>query len=144
MSQTTHQTLPALSALSMDDFECDLDELESAEDFLAYFGIDYQPDVVHVNRLHILQRFHDYLADIDEEPDSVHARFRLYADLLHGAYQDFVHSDARSEKVFRVFQMQSPPHAEVSLNDLLSQLPPKLPMSEPHEAEPHVSEPHAS
>jgi len=40
----------------------DLDELESAEDFLDYFGVAYEPSVVHVNRLHILQRYHDYLS----------------------------------------------------------------------------------
>jgi nitrogenase-stabilizing/protective protein len=110
---------------SLDDFECDLDELESAEDFLSYFNVAFDPAVVHVNRLHILQRFHDYMADVDEEPDSVAARFALYADLLRGAYQDFVNSDARTEKVFRVFHMNEPPHAEVSLNDLMQQLPPK-------------------
>jgi nitrogenase-stabilizing/protective protein len=110
---------------SLDDFECDLDELESAEDFLTYFNVVFDPAVVHVNRLHILQRFHDYLADVEQQPDSVSARFALYADLLRGAYQDFVDSDARTEKVFRVFHMQDPTHAEVSLNDLMQQLPPK-------------------
>ncbi|HBG94651.1 MAG TPA: hypothetical protein DDY14_04840, partial [Chromatiaceae bacterium] len=83
------------------------------------------PAVVHVNRLHILQRFHDYLAELEQEPETVSARFTLYADLLLGAYQDFVNSDARTEKVFRVFQRQDPPHAEIQLNDLMSQLPPK-------------------
>lgn len=38
-----------------------LDELSSAEDFLDYFSVPYTPSVVQVNRLHILQRFHDYL-----------------------------------------------------------------------------------
>jgi nitrogenase-stabilizing/protective protein len=111
--------------LSMDDFECDLDELESAEDFLNYFGVVFDPAVVHVNRLHILQRFHDYLGKIEQEPDNAPARFTLYAELLRTAYQDFVDSDARTEKVFRVFHMNEPPHAEISLNDLMSQLPPK-------------------
>ena len=113
----------APETLTLDDFECDLDELESAEDFLNYFGIAFDPAVVHVNRLHILQRFHDYLEDIDEEPDSVQARWRLYADLLRGAYGDFVRSDARTEKVFRVFHMHEPRQVSVSLNDLLGQLP---------------------
>lgn len=31
--------------------------LESAEDFLDYFDIDYDPDVLQVCRLHVLQRF---------------------------------------------------------------------------------------
>ena len=110
---------------SLDDFECDLDELESAEDFLNYFDVAFEPAVVQVNRLHILQRFHDYLADAEEEPDSVAARFALYAGLLRDAYQDFVDSDARTEKVFRVFHMHEPPHVEVSLNDLMQQLPAK-------------------
>lgn len=111
--------------MTMDDFECDLDELESAEDFLNYFGVPFDPAVVHVNRLHILQRFHDYLDEIDEEPDGVRARYALYADLLRGAYRDFVESDARTEKVFRVFRMNEPRQAKVSLGDLLDQLPAK-------------------
>ena len=122
MSETPMSTPPMQS---LDEFECDLDELESAEDFLSYFNVAFDPAVVNVNRLHILQRFHDYLADIDEEPDSVAARFALYADRLRGAYQDFVNSDAHTEKVFRVFHMNEPPHAEVSLNDLMQQRPPK-------------------
>jgi len=109
--------------MSMDDFDADLDELESAEDFLHYFGIPFDAAVVHVNRLHILQRFHDYMADIDEEPDGVRARYRLYADLLRGAYQDFVCSDARTEKVFRVFRMHEPQQVTVGIDDLLAGLP---------------------
>jgi hypothetical protein len=58
-------------AMTDDDFELDLSELISAEDFLEYFGIDYVPSVVQINRLHILQRFHDYLGQVDEMPDSV-------------------------------------------------------------------------
>ena len=129
MSETPRPPAPMQT---LDDIECDLDELESAEDFLNYFNIEFDPAVVHVNRLHILQRFHDYLADVEEELDSVAARFALHADLLRGAYQDFVNSDARTEKVFRVFHMHEPPHAEVSLNDLMQQLPPKSPAPEPH------------
>jgi len=113
----------APGSMTMDDFDCDLEELESAEDFLNYFGVDFDPAVVHVNRLHILQRFHDYLDDIEEEPDGVQARFKLYADLLNGAYGDFVRSDARTEKVFRVFRMNEPRQVSVSLDDLLGQLP---------------------
>lgn len=102
-----------------DDFELDLSELISAEDFLDYFGIDYVPSVVQINRLHILQRFHDYLDQIDEMPDSVQARWALYADRLRAAYQDFVTSDARTEKVFRVFRMHEPRQVAIPLNDLM-------------------------
>lgn len=88
-----------------EDFDLELSELESAEDFLDYFGIEYDPSMVQVNRLHILQRFHDYLASVKEMPGDTANRRVLYADLLAGAYQDFVTSDALTEKVFRVFRM---------------------------------------
>jgi nitrogenase-stabilizing/protective protein len=105
-----------------EDFELDLDELSSAEDFLDYFGIEYEPAVVHVNRLHILQRFHDYLAGVEEMPRETAKRRALHADLLAGAYQDFVTSDAATEKVFRVFRMHEPQTVTVDLSDLTNQL----------------------
>ena len=109
--------------MTIDDFDSDLAELSSAEDFLDYFRIAYDPKVVQVNRLHILQRFHDYLAEADELPDAAAARWTLHADRLAAAYQDFVDSDARTEKVFRVFHMHEPKIAAVPLSDLLGQLP---------------------
>jgi len=118
MSTTQAETL-----MTNQDLDLDLEELESAEDFLDYFGLDYDPAVVHVNRLHILQRFHDYLAQVDEMPSEASERWVLHADLLAGAYQDFVRSDALTEKVFRVFHMHEPRSASVLLSDLTSQLP---------------------
>ena len=106
-----------------DEFDLDLEELSSAEDFLTYFEIDFDPSVVHVNRLHILQRFHDYLQQVDEMPDSGIARRALYAELLKSAYRDFVVSDAATEKVFRVFRMNEPKSVRVALSDLTEQMP---------------------
>lgn len=94
----------------MDDsptFLEDLEELCSAEDFLDYFGIAYDPKVVQVNRLHILQRFHDYLARATGPGDQ--PRPAIYKQWLEKAYQDFVHSDALTEKVFRVFHTVANP-----------------------------------
>ena len=126
MPEALTQSIPD----SLETFECDLDELETAEDFLDYFGVAFEPAIVHVNRLHILQRFHDYLAEIDELPDSAGARYRLYADLLQGAYQDFVGSDARTEKVFRVFKMQEPRQVSVGLDQLLASRNASSPLTE--------------
>ena len=84
-----------------------LEELASAEDFLNYFGIEYDPAVVQVNRLHILQRFHNYLAKANM-PEVEAARRVVYTTLLQQAYQDFVKSDALTEKVFKVFHMHEP------------------------------------
>lgn len=97
----------------------DMEELESAEDFLQYFALEYDQSVVHVNRLHILQRFHDYLnqaaGQMPEDEDSLR---QVYKQLLLRAYQDFVESDAQTEKVFKVFKMAEPQTVFVSLGDI--------------------------
>ena len=81
------------------------DELSSAEDFLDYFDIPYAASVVQVNRLHILQRFHDYLArQTPNLPPGDDAQRSIYRLWLERAYQDFENSDALTEKVFAVFQ----------------------------------------
>jgi nitrogenase-stabilizing/protective protein len=105
------------------NFEDDLEDLESAEDFLQYFAIDYEQSIVHVNRLHILQRFHDYLLQAsDNMPDDETAKRAVYKKLLERAYQDFVESDAQTEKVFKVFNMGigEPETAFVPLTDIKS------------------------
>ncbi|WP_295539291.1 nitrogenase-stabilizing/protective protein NifW [uncultured Thiohalocapsa sp.] len=105
---------------TLDAFDDALDELESAEDFLTFFAVPFDAAIVHVNRLHILQRFHDYLAAEDDTPSDPTARFERYAALLGAAYQDFVGSDARTEKVFHVFRMQAPRSVSVGLDELLA------------------------
>lgn len=100
-------------------FKDDIEELESAEDFLNFFELAYEPATVHVNRLHILQRFHDYLnkgaAGMPEDED---AQKQVYKQLLARAYRDFVESDARTEKVFKVFKMAEPQTVFIALGDI--------------------------
>jgi nitrogenase-stabilizing/protective protein len=84
-----------------------MEDLVSAEDFLNYFGIEYESSVVQVNRLHILQRFHNYLGKV-VMPEDEAARHAVYVTWLQKAYQDFVKSDALTEKVFKVFHMHEP------------------------------------
>ncbi|MAR89755.1 MAG: nitrogenase-stabilizing/protective protein NifW [Pseudomonadota bacterium] len=114
-------------ATKLEDGELEdlLDELSSAEDFLNFFEIPFEPSVVQVNRLHIMQRFHDYLSD---NADSVarcegndKALAVVYQTLLARAYQDFVDSDALTEKVFKVFKMQGPQTTFVSVDSLLQE-----------------------
>ncbi len=94
-----------------------MEELVSAEDFLDYFGIDYDASVVQVNRLHILQRYHNYLAKVTL-PELEDARRMMYTTLLQQAYQDFVKSDALTEKVFKVFHMHEPQVKLVPLSEI--------------------------
>ncbi|MDD5248192.1 MAG: homocitrate synthase [Rhodocyclaceae bacterium] len=84
--------------------DSDIADLESAEDFLDYFDVAYDRSVVQVNRLHILQRFHDYLAKSRAERLPGYAEYRACLAL---AYSDFVTSDAITEKVFKVLQRAS-------------------------------------
>jgi nitrogenase-stabilizing/protective protein len=86
-----------------DDFRTDLAELESAEDFLDYFSVPFDPAVVRISRLHILQRFHDYLArHCGAEPTR-----EDYRRWLTRAYEDFVVSTPLKEKVFKVLRNQA-------------------------------------
>lgn len=95
----------------------DLEDLSAAEEFLDYFEINYDQKIVHVNRLHILQRFHDYLgkANIPEAEDE---KKTVYKELLTTAYTDFVTSDALTEKVFKVFRMHEPQQTFISVEDI--------------------------
>lgn len=106
----------------MDELTLDeaMEELSSAEDFLEYFGVPYDTSVVQVNRLHILQRFHDYLSRV-ELPDDEGQLRAVYTAWLKRAYLDFVLSDSLTEKVFKVFHMHEPqvkfvPLGEITVN----------------------------
>jgi nitrogenase-stabilizing/protective protein len=82
-----------------------LRELVSAEDFLNYFDVPHEAAVVQVKRLHILQRFHDYLCrNAAEMPPDDASRAAFHRKWLEQAYADFTRSDARTEKVFAVFR----------------------------------------
>lgn len=83
-----------------------LQECTSAEAFLDHFGVDYEPAVVQVNRLHILKRFHDYL-DAHPLPQGADAESH-YRDWLVRAYEDFVDSSAQEQKALKIFQSREP------------------------------------
>ena len=92
-----------------------MDDLVSAEDFLDYFEVPYEASVVQVNRLHILQRFHDYLAkQAPNLPEDEAAQRGIYRLWLERAYLDFVSSDSLTEKVFAVFQHVAKPDGGMS------------------------------
>ena len=101
------------------DLELDLEDLVSAEDFLNYFAIPFDQTTVHVYRLHILQRFHDYLAKETKPTDDEGLR-EQYTRLLTKAYEDFLHSDAKTEKALKIYKMQGPQTSFVSLESLFA------------------------
>lgn len=82
-----------------------MQKFSAAEEFFNFLGVDYDPQVVFVNRLHILKRFQQYLGrdPVAEGLPETEER-EAYKQRLAMAYQDFVKSDAVTEKVFKVFQ----------------------------------------
>lgn len=95
----------------MSEFLDSLHKLSTAEEFLDFLKVSYDPQVVRVNRLHILKRFHDYIGksglpgDLDDT-----ALGQAYAGHLERAYADFVASNAVTEKVFPVFHKAEAAH----------------------------------
>lgn len=97
-------------------------QLSAAEEFFAFLDLSYEPQVVHVNRLHILKRFNQYLRitpELDGQDEA--AQRAICRGLLARAHDDFVHSNAAQEKVFKVFQDQD--GKSVSLSSLRGALP---------------------
>lgn len=106
----------------MSKFVDTMQKFSAAEEFFDFLGVDYVPQVVHVNRLHILKRFQQYLGR-DPVPEGLpEAEERVaYKSRLELAYGDFVKSDAVTEKVFKVFQDKAGVQA-VSVNKLRDSL----------------------
>jgi nitrogenase-stabilizing/protective protein len=79
-------------------------QLSAAEEFFIELGVDYDPAVVNVARLHILRRMGQYLgaAELDGLDElAVRAACR---DTLERAYADFLISSPIAERLFRVHQ----------------------------------------
>ncbi|WP_370978150.1 nitrogenase-stabilizing/protective protein NifW [Agaribacterium sp. ZY112] len=95
-----------------------LSELESAEDFMNFFALDFDTSVLQIKRLHIMQKFHNYLKAEGLYLDGLSSDqdFESCRLLLKQAYDDFVDSSAQQQKVLKVFQQQAP--AFVALDDI--------------------------
>lgn len=81
-----------------------LSRLSSAEQFFMTLGVDFDPHVLNVSRLHILKRF-NVLAELDTlnamDNDAAEAKCR---DALAQAYAEF--AGGGGTKTFKVFQQQ--------------------------------------
>lgn len=92
--------------------------LVNAEDYLQFFGIEYDREFVNVNRLHILKQFSLLIREVDRVfPDLSEAeKLEKYQLALEEAYQVFLTSSPLETKLFKVFQ--SKPKNFVSLDSL--------------------------
>jgi nitrogenase-stabilizing/protective protein len=97
--------------------------LSAAEEFFDFLGLAYDPAVLHVNRLHILKRFNQYLRSTKPDVTALdsQAQYAACRELLRRAYEDFVRSTPAREKVFKVFQDVEGSH--IGLESLRRTLP---------------------
>ncbi len=86
--------------------------LSTAEEYLEFFDIPYDPAVVNVNRLHILKRFAGYMEQVDAAagPEDTDAERRLerYREALLRAYRDFLAGTALDYRLFKVLKEHAP------------------------------------
>jgi nitrogenase-stabilizing/protective protein len=104
--------------------------LVTIEEFLEFFALPFDADVIGRSRLHILQRFHDYLAKDSNPPTGDEERFRRCQSHLAQAYQDFVASTPIDERVFKVLREavdrpQQPPATFVPVDVVIGARRPK-------------------
>ena len=90
-------------------------QLKDAEDYFQFFGLAYDPQVVNVNRLHILRKFAHLVQDEDKsQPEE--QRLHAYRQALQTAYDLFLTSSSVEQKLFKVFQDR--PKNVVMLSDI--------------------------
>jgi nitrogenase-stabilizing/protective protein len=80
----------------------ELRKLSSAEDFFEALGVEYDPSVVRVARLHILRRMGEYLVQNDLDGASDEEARAACKEHLAKAYADFVASSPIAERLFKV------------------------------------------
>jgi nitrogenase-stabilizing/protective protein len=96
----------------------DLKNLSDAEEYFQFFQLPYDVKIVNVNRLHILKKFAQYKAEIDETFPTITEAEKLekYSDALQRSYEVFVTSNAVEQKLFKVFNDK--PKNVVMLSDI--------------------------
>jgi len=86
----------------------DFQQLVDAEDYFKFFDLTYNPQVVNVNRLHILQKFSRLVKEIDANwiGENQEEKLALYQVALQNAYELFLTSTSLDEKLFKVFNQK--------------------------------------
>ncbi len=95
-------------------------QLSDAEAYLEFFQLPYDPQVVNVNRLHILKKFSEYMQQIDASSPNLSEEEKLsqYCQALQQAYEVFLSSTGVEQKLFKVFKKK--PKNVVMLTDISS------------------------
>lgn len=101
---------------SLEEFE----RLVNAEDFLEFFSIPYDRQVVQVNRLHILKKFALMKEAIDQQysHEDPEVRLRHLKDAMQRAYETFLTSTAAEQRLFKLFQQPQPGLVVIKTEDI--------------------------
>lgn len=83
----------------------EFNKITDAEQYFEFFKLPYDPKVVNVNRLHILQKFSQFVKQINtNSPDLSEAeKLDRYREALEQAYDVFTTSSPLEQKLFKVF-----------------------------------------
>lgn len=92
--------------------------ITDAEAYFEFFQLEYDPNVVNVNRLHILKKFSQLMAAIDAEVTELSEVERLnrYQEALVQSYNVFLTTSPLQTKLFKVFNEK--PKNVVLLTDI--------------------------
>ena len=94
----------------------ELNKASSAEDFFGLLGVEYEPKILSVARLHILRRMAQYLASEDFVGMADEVVTQRCKSVLERAYSDFVASSPIDQRVFKVLRdAVAPPKKPVNL-----------------------------
>jgi nitrogenase-stabilizing/protective protein len=83
----------------------EFNQLVDAEQYFEFFNLPYDPQIVNVNRLHILQKFSQNVKAIEATATASSEAERLseFRAALEQAYGVFLTSNAVEQKLFKVF-----------------------------------------
>ncbi|MBL1176256.1 nitrogenase-stabilizing/protective protein NifW [Pantanalinema sp. GBBB05] len=92
--------------------------ITDAEAYFEFFQLEYDPTVVNVNRLHILKKFSQLIAEIDAEATELTEveRLNCYQEALVQSYNVFLTTSPLQTKLFKVFNEK--PKNVVLLTDI--------------------------
>jgi nitrogenase-stabilizing/protective protein len=88
-----------MTTLTLEQFN----QITDAEAYFEFFGLDYDPQIVNINRLHILRKFSQLMAD-EDQTQGEDRLLQAYRQALQVAYGVFTTSNSVEQKLFKVFQ----------------------------------------
>lgn len=101
-----------------------LKTLSSAEEFFQALGVEYEPQILNVARLHILRRMGQYLVSTDFDGMGEAEIAEAARANLKRAYDDFCESSPIAERVFKVLRENDPNRPVAPKGPALVQLGP--------------------